>query len=75
MLFKNDYRTENLIIGAGIAGMSLALKLSKFQTVTIILKSKDICSSNTWFAQGGIASVLNDKNDAFLKHINEDLPV
>lgn len=63
--------TDFLIIGSGIAGLSLALKLSEFGKVLIITK-KQKAESNTNYAQGGIASVL-DKDDNFELHIHDTL--
>ncbi len=63
--------TDFLIIGSGIAGLSLALKLSEFGKVLIITK-KQKAESNTNYAQGGIASVLG-KDDNFELHIKDTL--
>lgn len=63
--------TDFLIIGSGIAGLSLALKLSEFGKVLIITK-KQKAESNTNYAQGGIASVLG-KDDNFEYHIQDTL--
>lgn len=63
--------TDYLIIGSGIAGLSLALKLSEFGSVSIITK-KQKAESNTNYAQGGIAAVM-DENDNFGLHITDTL--
>ena len=63
--------TDFLIVGSGIAGLSLALKLSEFGKVLIITK-KQKAESNTNYAQGGIASVLG-KDDNFELHIKDTL--
>lgn len=63
--------TDFLIIGSGIAGLSLALKLSEFGKVLIITK-KQKAESNTNYAQGGIASVLG-KDDNFDLHIEDTI--
>ncbi|CAM1369669.1 L-aspartate oxidase [Tenacibaculum xiamenense] len=67
--------TNYLIIGSGIAGLTFAVKIAeKFpgRTVTIITKSNDD-ETNTKYAQGGIAVVLNNKADSFDKHVNDTL--
>jgi L-aspartate oxidase len=63
--------TDFLIIGSGIAGLSLALKLSEFGKVLIVTK-KQKAESNTNYAQGGIASVVG-KDDNFELHIKDTL--
>jgi L-aspartate oxidase len=64
-------KTDFLIIGSGIAGLSLALKLSKFGKVLIITK-KEKAESNTNYAQGGIAAVQSE-DDNFELHISDTL--
>ena len=66
-----DRHADNLVIGSGIAGLSLALKLAKEQQVTVIAKGS-LTESNTWYAQGGIATVL-DESDSFARHISDTL--
>ncbi len=66
-LVKTDY----LIIGAGIAGLSLALKLAEHGRVTVIAKA-GLLDNNTWYAQGGVASVLAG-TDSFEEHIRDTL--
>lgn len=63
--------TDCLIIGAGIAGLRAAIEASKNCNVMVVCKGT-IEESNTWKAQGGIASVL-DKTDAFKLHIKDTL--
>ena len=64
-------KTDFLIIGSGIAGLSLALKLSELGKVIVITK-KQKAESNTNYAQGGIAAVLS-KEDDFKLHIYDTL--
>ena len=63
--------TDFLIVGSGIAGLSLALKLSSLGKVLVITK-KQKAESNTNYAQGGIASVLGE-DDNFELHIKDTL--
>lgn len=53
----NRSEPDLLIIGSGIAGLSLAVQASRFARVTIVTK-KDRVESNTNYAQGGIAAVF-----------------
>jgi L-aspartate oxidase len=46
-----------LVIGAGIAGLSFALRAARHGTVIVLTKG-EAYESNTAWAQGGIASVL-----------------
>ncbi len=63
--------TDVLVLGSGIAGLSFAIKAASFAKVAVITKS-EIAESNTRYAQGGIACVLDDKDD-FKKHIQDTL--
>lgn len=60
-----------LVIGSGIAGMSFALKASRYGKVAILSKTT-LNESNTTYAQGGIASVMYEP-DNFQKHIDDTL--
>ena len=66
------YRYDYLVIGSGIAGMSFALKAAKNGKVAIICKSS-LDEANTFFAQGGVASVTNLEVDDFDKHIKDTM--
>jgi len=63
--------SDFLIIGSGIAGLSLALKVSKLGSVNVITKKKEVDSA-TNLAQGGIAAVLNSE-DSFEFHVKDTL--
>ena len=64
-------RTDFLVIGSGIAGLSFALKVADHGSVIIISKTK-IKETNTKYAQGGIAAVTYSP-DTFDKHVNDTL--
>ena len=62
-------KTDFLVIGSGIAGLSFALKAAKHGTVAIITK-KEQAESNTNYAQGGVAAVFS-KDDSFALHVDD----
>ena len=64
-----------VIIGSGIAGLSLALKTAEqFPDKKILILTKaNEGDSNTQYAQGGIAVVTDFGKDTFEKHIEDTL--
>ena len=65
-------RFDFLVIGSGIAGMSFALKVASKGKVALVCKT-NLEEANTYFAQGGIASVTNLIVDNFDKHIEDTM--
>ena len=68
-------KTDFLVIGSGIAGLSFALKVAGLKpdaTITIITKSIET-EGSTKHAQGGIAVVTDFNNDSFEEHIKDTL--
>lgn len=67
--------TDILIIGSGIAGLTIALKTAnKLPNAKICIVTKsDENESNTKYAQGGIAVVMNKISDSYSKHIKDTL--
>ena len=65
------FNTEVLIVGTGISGLLAAIKLSERYSVTILSKSSLNNCSTAW-AQGGIAAVINSK-DNINYHIKDTL--
>jgi L-aspartate oxidase len=61
---------DTVIIGAGIAGLSAALQMAKLQPKSrIVILSKSLVSeSNSAYAQGGIAAVMNTLSDSYEAH-------
>ena len=66
-----EIKTDFLIIGSGIAGLSFALKVAKFGNVALVTK-KEAMDSNTNLAQGGIASVFGS-HDSFDLHLQDTI--
>jgi L-aspartate oxidase len=67
--------TNYLIIGSGVAGLTFAIKIAdRFpdKKVTIVTKA-NADESNTKYAQGGIAIVLDKDEDSYQKHIEDTL--
>ncbi|MFA6062210.1 MAG: L-aspartate oxidase [Gallionella sp.] len=60
---------DTLIIGSGLAGLTLALKLANHQKVGLITKKALLDGASSW-AQGGIAAVLSDEDSA-ASHIHD----
>ena len=62
---------REVVIGAGVAGLSFALRAAEHGKVAVITKGKFLdCSSAK--AQGGIAAVW-DRNDSFEDHVADTL--
>lgn len=67
----NEIQTDYLILGSGIAGLSLAIKLSELGTVALVSK-REFLEGSTLYAQGGIAAVMS-VDDSFEQHILDTL--
>ncbi len=68
-------QTDFLVIGSGIAGLTYALKVAQEypdKSVTILTKAQSD-ETNTKYAQGGIAGVMDFDLDSFTKHIEDTM--
>ncbi|MDR3680264.1 MAG: L-aspartate oxidase [Flavipsychrobacter sp.] len=68
-------KTDILVIGSGIAGLTFAVKMARRfpdKSITILTKA-NTDETNTKYAQGGIAVVNDLERDSFQKHITDTL--
>jgi L-aspartate oxidase len=63
------YKHDVLIIGSGAAGLTVALNLPSHCRVALLSKGQ-LTSASTWYAQGGIAAVL-DETDSMDSHVDD----
>ncbi|MBN8687181.1 MAG: L-aspartate oxidase [Chitinophagales bacterium] len=68
-------KTDFLVIGSGIAGLTYALKMAnRFPERKVLVLTKATADeTNTKYAQGGIAVVNDLENDSYAKHIEDTL--
>jgi L-aspartate oxidase len=64
-------RFDFLVIGAGIAGLSAAIRLAGVGTVLVVTK-EEMAESNTAYAQGGIAVAMGGEEDVAL-HLEDTM--
>jgi L-aspartate oxidase len=64
-------RVDFLVIGAGIAGLSAAIRLADAGTVLVVTK-EELAESNTAYAQGGIAVAMGGEEDVAL-HLEDTM--
>ena len=68
---KNQYQYDVLVVGAGAAGLSLALSLANHCRIAVLAKSQ-LREGSTLYAQGGISAVV-DEQDTVESHINDTI--
>jgi len=72
MKYDEYIETDVLIIGGGIAGSTAAMTLAENGVNTILIsKGNDVSSSNSYYAQGGIASLNDTEKDSPEQFIND----
>jgi len=64
-------RVDFLVIGAGIAGLSAAIRLAETGSVLVVTK-EELAESNTAYAQGGIAVAMGGEEDVAL-HLEDTM--
>jgi len=66
-----EHQSDVLIIGSGAAGLTCALHLAEHFKIHILCKGQ-LSEGATFYAQGGIAAVL-DNEDSIGSHVNDTL--
>lgn len=68
---SQSYSYDVLIIGSGAAGLTTALTLPSHLKIAVLSKG-DLASGSTFWAQGGVAGVLDD-SDTVESHVQDTL--
>ncbi len=64
--------TDVLVVGGGVAGLRAGVAAAEHGAEVIVLSKTDLSQTNTAWAQGGIASVM-ERGDSFGAHIADTL--
>ncbi len=72
MMDPLEHTSDVVVIGSGVAGLSFALAVAEQAQVTLVTK-RELSNSNTVWAQGGIAAVLDPSHDTIEQHIQDTL--
>lgn len=68
---SQSYQYDVLIIGSGAAGLTTALTLPQHLRIAVLSKG-ELASGSTYWAQGGVAGVLDD-TDTVESHVQDTL--
>lgn len=68
---SQQFQHDVLVIGSGAAGLSLALNLPGHLRIAVLSKG-DLANGSTFWAQGGVAAVLDD-TDTVQSHVEDTL--
>src|SRR5690554_970293 len=71
LIMSQYYQYDVLIIGSGAAGLTTALTLPSHLRIAVLSKG-DLSSGSTYWAQGGVAGVLDD-TDTVESHVQDTL--
>ena len=66
------HQFDVVVLGSGLAGLSVALRLANHGKKVALLTKKQLSECNSYYAQGGIAAVIND-DDSFDSHVQDTL--
>lgn len=64
--------TDVLVVGGGVAGLRASIAAAEHGAEVIVLNKSDLAQTNTAWAQGGIASVM-EEGDTFDAHVSDTL--
>jgi L-aspartate oxidase len=68
---SQHFHHDVLVIGSGAAGLTLALTLPTSLRIAVLSKG-DLANGSTYWAQGGVAAVLDDR-DTIESHVEDTL--
>ncbi len=66
-----EVTADVLVLGAGMAGLGVALRIAPWARVAVIAKA-DLTQGSSLYAQGGVAAVVNE-DDSYSAHIEDTL--
>mgnify|MGYP000010461601 FL=1 len=62
-----------IVLGSGLAGLSVALRLADAGQKVALISKRELSECNSFYAQGGIAAVINHQSDSFESHIRDTI--
>ncbi len=68
---SREITADVLVLGAGMAGLGVALRIAPQAQVAVVAKA-DLTQGSSLYAQGGVAAVLNE-GDSYAAHIEDTL--
>ncbi len=71
-LGAGDQPFDIIVVGGGIGGLSFALDAAEYGQVALVTK-RELFDTNTRWAQGGIAAMLDPERDSFDRHVEDTL--
>src|SRR5438046_1949744 len=72
---RPHHLTDVLVIGTGVAGYSAALAAAQKGVRVLCVAKGDLDASNTGWAQGGVAAVVDGREDSIASHVRDTLEV